>query len=125
MHKRRNVICGALCALLLPGAVLGQKVKLPDGPGKAELIRDCTSCHNSDLVVQVKKTPEAWKKSVYEMADRGVDASDEELDKIVRYLSANFAIEKNTTTATKSAGRDGLERYLGLLPSAEDYPVSR
>lgn len=103
MNQRWKATFGAMCVLLLPGAVFGQKVHLPDGAGKAELIHDCTACHNSDLVVQVKKTPEAWKKTVYSMADRGVDASDEELDRIVRYLSTNFDIEKSTTTATESA----------------------
>jgi hypothetical protein len=35
---------------------------------------DCGPCHDTDLVVRVRKTPEDWKKTVYEMADRGVDA---------------------------------------------------
>ena len=100
MDQRRKATFGAMCVLFLSSAVSAQKVNLPDGKGKAELIHDCTACHNTDLVVRVKKTPEAWKKTVYEMADRGVDASDEELDTIVRYLSTNFGIENSKPTAT-------------------------
>jgi hypothetical protein len=103
MDQRWKVTFGALCVLLLSRAVSAQKVNLPDGKGKAELIHNCTACHNTDLVVRVKKTPEDWKKTVYEMADRGVDASDEELDTIVRYLSTNFGIAKSTATATHAA----------------------
>jgi Quinohemoprotein amine dehydrogenase A, alpha subunit, haem binding len=100
MNQRWKATCGAMCVLFLSSAVFSQKVNLPDGKGKPELIHDCTACHNTDLIVRVRKTPEDWKKTVYEMADRGVDASDEELDTIVRYLSTNFGIEKSTATTT-------------------------
>jgi hypothetical protein len=103
MNQRWKATSAASCVLFLSSAVFGQKVNLPDGKGKAELIHSCTACHGTDLVVRVRKTPEGWKKTVYEMADRGVDASDEELDTIVRYLSTNFGIEESTATATHAA----------------------
>jgi Quinohemoprotein amine dehydrogenase A, alpha subunit, haem binding len=103
MNQRWKAMTGVVCVLSLTGAVFAQKQTLPDGKGKAELIHSCTACHDTNLVVRVKKTPEDWKKTVYEMADRGVDASDEELDTIVRYLSTNFGLEKSTATAAHAA----------------------
>lgn len=104
MNQRWKAMGVTVCVFFLTGALFAQKQNLPDGKGKAELIHSCTACHDTDLVVRVKKTPEDWKRSVYEMADRGVDASDEELDTIVRYLSTNFGIEKKrTATATHAA----------------------
>lgn len=104
MDQRWKVTFAALCALFLPGAACAQKVHLPDGKGKAELIRGCTACHGTDLIVRVRKTPEDWKKTVDEMAARGVDATDEDLANIVRYLSTNFGVNKaGTGSATQPA----------------------
>jgi hypothetical protein len=127
---------GATCAVFLSGVALGQKINLPDGKGKAELIRSCTACHDADLIVRVKKTPEDWKKTVYEMADRGVDASDEELNTIVRYLSANFGIKKSAaaghreTSAPKEAstaktGSVVATRYLASFPKMPDESAQK
>ena len=45
MNHNLKLILAVLCALFLTGAAYGQNHKLPDGKGKAELIRGCTDCH--------------------------------------------------------------------------------
>jgi hypothetical protein len=104
MNQKWIVTFGAACALLLSGAVYGQNQKLPDGKGKAELIRGCTDCHSVNLVVQKKRTPEDWRKVVNDMAARTSESTPKDVDNIIRYLNTNFGIKKTgTTAATQSA----------------------
>jgi mono/diheme cytochrome c family protein len=101
--------CIVLCGLFLSNQAFGQA--LPDGKGKAEFVHNCTACHDADMVTAVKKTPEGWKKSVYEMADRGSDGTKEDLDNVVLYLDKYFALDKpvpadakQSTTPRSSSG---------------------
>ena len=103
MNQKWKVTFGAVCALFLSGAAYGQN-NLPDGKGKAELIRGCTDCHSANLVVQKRRTPEDWKKVVDDMAARTSESTPKDVDNIVRYLNTNFGIKKTgTTAATQSA----------------------
>ena len=99
MNHNLKLILAVLCALFLTGAAYGQNHKLPDGKGKAELIRGCTDCHSANLVVQKRRTPEDWKKVVDDMAARTSENSPKDVDNIVRYLNANFGLKKTGTTA--------------------------
>jgi len=99
MKQKWKVTLGAVCALLLAGAAYGQNHTLPDGKGKAELIRGCTDCHSANLVVQKRRTPEDWKKVVNDMAARGSESTPKDIDNIIRYLNTNFGIQKAGTTA--------------------------
>ena len=107
MNQKWKVAFAAACVLLLSGAAYGQNQKLPDGKGKAELIRGCTDCHGTDLIVQKKRTPEDWKKVVDDMAARGSDATPKDINNIIRYLSTNFAIKNTAATqpATPSTSK--------------------
>lgn len=99
MKQKWKVTFGLVCALCLSGAVYGQNQNLPDGKGKAELIRGCTDCHGTDMIIQKRRTPEDWRKTVDDMAARGSEATPKDLDNIVRYLSTNFGIKKTGTAA--------------------------
>jgi mono/diheme cytochrome c family protein len=109
-----GVTCVVVCGLFLSNQAFGQA--LPDDKGKAEFVHNCTDCHDADMVTAVKKTPEGWKKSVYEMADRGSDGTKEDLDKVVWYLDKYFALDKtvpadakqSATPASTSGGSAGL-----------------
>jgi putative heme-binding domain-containing protein len=46
------------------------------------------------MVTRVKKTPEEWKQSVFEMASRGTDGTQEDLDNVVLYLDTFYASAK-------------------------------
>ena len=81
MNQKFKVALGALCAFLCGLCLSGKPLvfgeppaqPLPDGKGKAEFVHNCTACHRADMVTRVKKTPDEWKKSVFEMAARGTD----------------------------------------------------
>jgi competence protein ComEA len=62
----------------------------PEGPGKDVFIRICTRCHEAANSTKLRLTKRQWQGKVYAQADRGAEASGEELDQIVDYLARNF-----------------------------------
>jgi len=74
--------------------------ELPNGPGKAEVLKICLDCHDQDTVIVDNRTKEAWKKTVAKMAERGAEGTDEQFEAIVAYLAKNFGrINVNKATA--------------------------
>jgi putative heme-binding domain-containing protein len=99
-HKSKvivGVMCTLFCALYLTNAAFGQT--LPDGKGKEEFIHNCTACHSVKLVTRNKKTPEEWKKNVFDMAARGTDGTKEDLDNVVLYMVTNYATDQPGSAA--------------------------
>jgi putative heme-binding domain-containing protein len=115
------LICALSCSLCRSNQAVAQT--LPDGKGKAEFVHNCTACHRADMVTRVKKTPDDWKKNVFEMASRGTDGSKEDLDNVVLYLDAFYAADKpapaaatpSTTPSSASANSQGLERVKQVI----------
>jgi hypothetical protein len=66
----------------------------PDGPGKDVFIRVCTRCHEAANSTKLRLTRRQWQGKVYAQADRGAEASGEELDQIVDYLASHFGPAK-------------------------------
>jgi competence protein ComEA len=66
----------------------------PEGPGKDVFIRVCTRCHEAANSTKLRLTRRQWQGKVYAQADRGAEASGEELDQIVDYLARNFGLGK-------------------------------
>lgn len=91
------------------------QTKLPDGEGKALVERVCTRCHGPTEITNARLDRKRWNSMVDDMVSRGAEATDEELDKIVEYLAANFSRPK--IAVNKATARE-LVSVLGL--SAED-----
>jgi competence protein ComEA len=66
------------------------KTDLPPGEGKDLLVKQCTGCHQLTMVTTQHKSESGWTDTVIEMRNRGANGSDEDMEKIVRYLTANF-----------------------------------
>jgi putative heme-binding domain-containing protein len=101
MDHKFKVAFGAICTLLfalcLSTEALGQT--LPDGKGKEEFVHNCTACHSAKLVTRNKKTPDEWKKNVFDMAARGTDGTKEDLDNVVLYMVTNYSTDKSDAAA--------------------------
>ena len=95
-------VCPLLCVLFLANAAVGQDPDLPNGKGKTEFIDNCLDCHRADMVVRVKKTPDEWKKNVAEMAARGSQGTQQDLDNVVLYLDTYFSTNSAPTTTAQS-----------------------
>lgn len=74
-----------------------KKSELPDGPGKEVVQRMCVGCHGLSTVTSKRATPDEWASIVDLMVSRGADGSDEDIDKVVKYLSASFPPAKPAT----------------------------
>jgi len=73
---------------------------LPDGPGKAVVLRMCTACHSTDVITSKRASPDEWAGVVQLMVSRGADGSDADIDVVTKYLSASFPPVKATPPAT-------------------------
>jgi hypothetical protein len=62
--------------------------KLPDGPGKDEVLEFCAgACHLSDKILSAHKTADEWHKTVLQMAANGAQLFPEDVDTITKYLT--------------------------------------
>jgi mono/diheme cytochrome c family protein len=49
--------------------------------------RACTRCHALDRVQGVRNAEEAWRATLVDMRERGAQLSDEELERLVEWLT--------------------------------------
>jgi hypothetical protein len=65
----------------------------PPGPGLDLIQRSCVGCHDIYLVIQKRRTPAEWARTLGLMADRGAEVTPSEMKVIQDYLAHNFAPE--------------------------------
>ncbi len=81
---------------------------LPDGPGKAELLKVCQDCHDTSTIVSDNRTKEGWQRIIEKMIDRGSEGTDAQYEAIIAYLTKNFGrINVNKATAEEIAAGVG------------------
>lgn len=87
-----------------------QHPELPAGPGKATLIRVCSSCHSPDNVIANGQDRAGWENTITKMAGFGAVGSDEEFTEILEYLVKNFPANApiNVNKATAAQLESGL-----------------
>ena len=94
-----------LCFLSLVLPPLGfSQSRLPEGPGKAALLRVCKGCHPPETVAAKRHTRDEWEEVVVQMLNAGATGSDDDLNLVVDYLTENFpkAAKVNVNKATVS-----------------------
>lgn len=68
--------------------------ELPEGPGKAELVKLCDGCHDLTFTVSTRETEEGWTRIVNDMRSKGTDGSEEDFAKVIAYLTAHMGKPK-------------------------------
>jgi competence ComEA-like helix-hairpin-helix protein len=63
---------------------------LPDGMGKAEVVKFCTECHETGNFRKTRHNKDEWSDSVADMVERGAKGTPSELAIVVDYLTLNF-----------------------------------
>ena len=108
-------------------AYLAGAQTLPEGRGKAEFTRICSQCHAVTIVTKLRMTEDGWKSVVNDMVSRGAQGTDDEFDRVVKYLAAHFgpdspggASKVNVNKATDKA----IASVLGLS-AADAQPTPR
>jgi quinoprotein glucose dehydrogenase len=64
---------------------------LPDGEGKELALRMCTTCHGTAVFATMRMGRVGWENEVAAMIERGAIGTEEEIRKLVDYLTKNFA----------------------------------
>jgi cytochrome c5 len=70
---------------LPPGAA-----ELPEGPGKELVVARCSICHDLGRVVSVRRKAHEWEQVTRNMIERGPQASADQVQAIVAYLTKHF-----------------------------------
>jgi competence protein ComEA len=73
----------------------------PEATGKAPLMKVCGNCHTAQTVIQTLRTRQEWSDVIDQMARFGAEASDQEFDQILGYLTKHFSPIKINTAAAK------------------------
>jgi competence ComEA-like helix-hairpin-helix protein len=94
-----NISRPALILLPMLFSLPAQPQDLPEAKGKDLYEKICGTCHGTDVVFKTRTTKEKWKDTVDEMASRGAEGTDEQLDTIIDYLAKCFGPRVNVNKA--------------------------
>jgi quinoprotein glucose dehydrogenase len=81
-----------LLAFALPGASLAPPVALSaqSTPAKLDVEAVCGQCHAFDVATRTHRTRQQWQAQVEAMIAKGAPVADDEIDKVVEYLTVHF-----------------------------------
>jgi len=89
-------------ALLLPAAAQAQ---FPDGPGKTEMVKLCSGCHEVERSAAMHMDRDGWKNVVDKMVALGAKGTAQEITATIDYLARTLPAEEiprlNVNTATQ------------------------
>jgi competence protein ComEA len=77
----------------------------------------CGLCHQPTRAASVRLTREGWQGVVQDMVKRGAKGSEEDLAKVLDYLTSNFLGDAPRPINVNSAPQIDLESVIGLLRS--------
>jgi competence ComEA-like helix-hairpin-helix protein len=109
----------ALLLFPLMFSLPAQPQDLPEAKGRDLYEKICGSCHGTDVVFKTRTTKEKWKTTVDEMAARGAEGTDEQLDTIIDYLAKCFGPRVNVN---KAAAKE-LETQFEITPKEAEAIV--
>jgi competence protein ComEA len=99
-----------------PGAGLTPSGEgMPDGPGKDVTVKICGVCHEARRAASVRLTREGWSAVIEDMVRRGARGTDDELARVLDYLTANFLGEAQRPLNVNTASQIDFESVAGLL----------
>jgi len=119
MMRHRLLLSAAFAAVVLavtPAAVRAQ-TQLPDGPGKAEVQKLCSTCHPADRGASVRLTRDGWQDVMTRMVGLGMKGTDEELNVVLEYMATHFKGEAAAPLNLNRATPVQLQSIAGLLRS--------
>ena len=90
---------------------------LPEGPGKAEVLKVCGECHSATRATTLRLTRDGWSGVIDDMVKAGAKGTDKELELVLNYLSTNFLGEAARAINLNTAPSIDLESVVGLLRS--------
>src|SRR3954451_25143261 len=99
--------------LFCAAAALAQ---FPEGPGKAEMVKVCSGCHELERSASMHQDRDGWKTTVDKMVALGAKGTDQEMAAALESLARTFPAEEvprlnvNKATAIELESRLSLKR---------------
>jgi competence protein ComEA len=110
----------ALCLLVssaLRHSAASQTRPMPDGPGKTETQKMCSTCHELDKSLSLKQDRAGWQRTVEKMLAFGMKAPDAEVATVIDYLSRSYPADDVPRLKVNSAEAIEFESILSLKRS--------
>ncbi|SEG67548.1 hypothetical protein SAMN05421819_4236 [Bryocella elongata] len=73
-------------------------IALPDGDGMELTKKLCSGCHGTDVFARQRHDRAHWNQIIDNMMSKGMDASDDDLEKVATYLTAHFGEDAQPAT---------------------------
>jgi putative heme-binding domain-containing protein len=86
----------------------------PEQKGRADFQRICGTCHSLERATSQRLTRGEWTRVINDMVARGAQGTQDELDNVMTYLTANFG--------KPLAGADGVKPK--VAPAVNEKPLS-
>lgn len=87
-------------ACQIAGSGESQAQQLPPGPQRNLVLKECTTCHEVPFFGGLRKGREGWRHVMDDMRDMGADATNEEFEQIISYLTAELGVPLRINRAT-------------------------
>lgn len=122
-HNRlwRGILIGAAFAMFVGNlwqqSTAGQTRPMPDGPGKTETQKFCSTCHELDKSLSLKQDRAGWQRTVEKMVSFGMKATDEEVNMVIDYLTRSYPADDVPRLKVNSADAIEFESILSLKRS--------
>ena len=105
----------AVLALIGFVSIASAQDTLPEGPGKAQTLNLCGTCHEAAKATSVKLTREGWIETIDRMKAFGATGSDEDFAAVLEYLATHFKGDVARPLDMNTAESIDLESVLQLL----------
>ncbi len=92
---------------------------MPDGPGKEQTLRLCSTCHEAAKATSVKLTRDGWIETIDRMKAFGAAGADDDFAAVLEYLAAHFKGDTVRPLDMNTAEAIDLESVLQLLAPRE------
>ena len=110
----KTFIAALALSIAFPSVASAQDT-LPDGPGKAQTLNVCGTCHEAAKATSVKLTREGWIDTIDRMKAFGAAGSDEDFAAVLEYLATHFRGDTVRPLDMNTAEAIDLESVLQLL----------
>jgi competence protein ComEA len=107
----RYILIAVICALAAPAQ------ELPEGPGRAELVKLCKQCHELSRSISLRQDRDGWNQTLSKMAAFGMKSTEEDYALVLEYLGKNFPAEDIPRINVNKASAIELESGLSLKRS--------
>jgi competence ComEA-like helix-hairpin-helix protein len=117
-------------ALLLTGVSqmltgVSQTAGAQDAETKKLLERTCTRCHTLVSAYRMRNTRERWAAIVDDMVSRGAEATDDEIEQIIDFLTAHYGTKVNVNKASAQELSKSLGISIMAAKSIVDYRTKK